>query len=108
MYKNRSLQLPHLDGQSHSVPNAMDPAGYSSCAQDHHNGDESNTHTLDSTGPEAHRGLTDDKRQGPRTDYGLQPTEAGLREEKAAEIARKNKDQYGWRRVIRNFTPSYT
>ncbi len=86
----------------------MDPAGTSSCAQDHHNGDGSNTHTLDSTGPEAHRGLPDDKRQGPRTDYGLQPTEAGLREEKAAEIARKNKDQYGWRRVIRNFTPSYT
>lgn len=40
-------------------------------------------------------------------DCGLQPDESGLRKEKAAEVARKSKDKYGWRRVVRNFTPSY-
>lgn len=85
----------------------MDPAGTSSCAQDYHHGDGSNPHTLYSTGPEAQRGLPEDGRTIARTDYGLQPTEADFREEKAAEVAKKSKDQYGWRRVIRNFTPSY-
>lgn len=85
----------------------MDPAGTSSCTQDHYNGDESNPHTLYSTGPEAHIGLPEDERPEPKTDYRLQPTEADFREEKAAEVAKKSKDQYGWRMVIRNFTPSY-
>ena len=96
-YRNRSLQLPHHHGEIHSVSKAMDPAGTSSCAPDHHIGEGSNPHTLYSTDPEAQR--------DPSV-HGRQPIEADFRED-AAEVARKSKDQYGWRRVIRNFTPSY-
>jgi len=85
----------------------MDPAGTSSCAQNYHNGDVSNSHSLYSTGPDAQVGLPGDECPEEKTDCGLQPTEADFREEKAAEVARKSKDQYGWRMVIRNFTPSY-
>ena len=84
----------------------MDPAGTSSCAPDHHNGEASNPHTLYSTDPEANKDPSKHGRPEAKTGYRLQPIEADFREE-AAEVARKSKGQYGWRRVIRNFTPSY-
>jgi len=85
----------------------MDPAGTGSCAQNYHNGDQPNSHSLYCTGPDVQEGLPGDECPEEKTDCELQPTEADFREEKAAEVARKSKDQYGWRRVIRNFTPSY-
>lgn len=39
-------------------------------------------------------------------DCGLQPSEAEIRERKAQEGITAIKEQRGWRRVIRNFTPS--
>lgn len=39
-------------------------------------------------------------------DCGLQPSEAEFRELKAEEVVGKTKEQRGWRRIIRNFTPS--
>jgi len=85
----------------------MDPAGTSACAHNPHNLDGSDPHTLCNAGSEARIGLPELDSPEPRPEYGLEPTEADLREEKAAELARKSKDQYGWRRIIRNFTPSY-
>ena len=61
----------------------MDPAGTSSCAQDHRNGEGSNPHTLYSTYPEAQRGLPEHGRPEAKTDDGLQPIEADFREEAA-------------------------
>lgn len=107
-YRNESLQVPHYHGRLHSVSKAMDPAGRSSCAPDHHNVEGSNPHTLYSTDtdPEAQRDLSGHGRSEAKTDYGLQPMGADFPKE-AAQVARKSKDQYRWRRVIRNFTPSY-
>lgn len=39
-------------------------------------------------------------------DCGLQPSEAEIRERKAHERIPVTKEHRGWRRVIRNFTPS--
>ena len=39
-------------------------------------------------------------------DCGLQPSEAEVRERKAHEGITVTKEHRGWRRVIRNFTPS--
>jgi len=39
-------------------------------------------------------------------DCGLQPSEAEIRERKAQEGITARKEQRGWRRVIRNFSPS--
>lgn len=39
-------------------------------------------------------------------DCGLQPSEAEIRERKAQEGITARKEQRGWRRLIRNFTPS--
>ena len=84
----------------------MDPAGTSSCAPGHHNGEVSNPHITYSTDPEAQRDPSEHERPEAKTKYKVQPIETDFREE-AAEVARKSKDQYRWRRVIRNFTPSY-
>lgn len=40
------------------------------------------------------------------TDCGLQASNAEFREQKAEESIEKTKEQRGWRKVIRNFTPS--
>ncbi len=40
-------------------------------------------------------------------DCGLQPSNAEFLEQKAEELIRNSSDQRGWRRVVRNFTPSY-
>ena len=85
----------------------MDPAGVSTCAQDHYILDQSHPHALCDSGPEARMGPPEYLRPELGPDCGLQPTEADLREEQKAELERKSKDQYGWRRVVRNFTPSY-
>lgn len=37
---------------------------------------------------------------------GLQPSDDRFREQKAEESIEKTKEQRGWRKVIRNFTPS--
>ncbi len=37
---------------------------------------------------------------------GLQPSNAEIREHQAEESMSKTKEQRGWRKVIRNFTPS--
>ena len=108
---NRNRSPP---GSSSPRPNplciskaAMDPAGTGSCAPDHHhNGEASNPHTLYSTDPEAKKDASEHGRSQAKTGYRLQPIEADFREE-AVEGARKRKNQYRWRRVIRNFTPSY-
>lgn len=39
-------------------------------------------------------------------DCGLQSSNAGVHEQKAEEMVGKTKEQRGWRKVIRNFTPS--
>lgn len=39
-------------------------------------------------------------------DCGLQPSEAEIRKRKAQEGITVIKEQRGWRRIIRNFTPS--
>ncbi|KAL8826963.1 MAG: hypothetical protein Q9191_003469 [Dirinaria sp. TL-2023a] len=39
-------------------------------------------------------------------DCGLQPSEAAIRECEAREGITATKEQRGWRRIIRNFTPS--
>ena len=85
----------------------MDPAGTNTCAQDHHVLDESHPQTLrNSDLEEAREGKPEYLIPESGPDCGLQPTEADLHEEKAVEVERKSKDQYGWRRVVRNFTPS--
>ena len=85
----------------------MDPAGVSTCAQDHYTLDQSHPHALCDSGPEARLGPPEYLRPELGPNRELQLTEADLREEQKAELERKSKDQYGWRRVVRNFTPSY-
>lgn len=45
-----------------------------------------------------------DSDKGP--ECGLQPSNAEFREQQTEESMRKTKEQKGWRKVIRNFTPS--
>lgn len=78
----------------------MDPAGTGSCMQDDYNLQISNPRTLCTIGSES---LNSPE---PRPDYLLRPTETDLGEVEAMEVEIKSKENYGWRRVIRNFTPS--
>lgn len=84
----------------------MDPAGAGTCVQDHNDLSESHPPALYTSDPQA---INPTEHPSPESGFncGLQPTEADLREEMVADVERKSKDQYGWRRVIRNFTPSY-
>ena len=47
-----------------------------------------------------------DADSGNRPDPGLQSSDADVHSEKAEESIEKTKEQRGWRKVIRNFTPS--
>ncbi len=93
--------------QNHSAKKAMDPACTGNCAQDRQNLDEWNPYPLYNSDPEARTGPPECLSPDSGPDCGLQPTEADLRVKNAAVLERKSKDQYGWRRVIRNFSPSY-
>ena len=77
----------------------MDPAGSHICEQRHHDLDGSSPRSLWNPGP---------KYQSPESESngGQQSEEADLGEEDTARVKKVSKDQYGWRRVIRNFTPS--
>lgn len=86
----------------------MDPAGAGTALQDHDNLNDSHPRALYNSDPQA----CINPAEHPSPESGLscvikQPTEADLREEKVADVKRKSKDEYGWRGVIRNFTPSY-
>ena len=85
----------------------MYPAGSRSCALCGYNARESHPHTLRKADPKAC--MTGPEYKGPETgpDRGLRPDGSDLREIKAAEMVRESKDMHGWRRVVRNFTPSY-
>ena len=85
----------------------MDPAGTGTCVQDHDNLNESHPRALYNSDPEAFIDPTKHPIPESELKYGRQPTEAEFSEEQVANAKRKSKDQYGWRRVIRNFTPSY-
>ena len=50
--------------------------------------------------------ITENTDGGTDVECGLQPSEAEFREQKAEELVGKTKEQRGWRKVIRNFTPS--
>lgn len=85
----------------------MDPADAGTCVQDHDDLNESHPRALYNSIPQACINSTEYPSPESGLNCGLQPTEADLRKEKVADVKRKSKDQYGWRRVIRNFTPSY-
>lgn len=85
----------------------MDPAGIKACAPSRHDLDEFQSPNHCTSDLEARKGTLEYLSPESGPDCGLQPTEADPREEQLAEEERKSKDQYGWRRVIRNFTPSY-
>lgn len=84
----------------------MDPSGADLCLHAHANIDESdaNHHTSQEVleAPTSDGEATNSK--GP--DCGLQPSRADFREEKPAESGEEVKDSRGWRRIVRNFTPS--
>jgi len=84
----------------------MDPSGAGLCLHTHDNVDESdaNHHTAQGVlKPPTPNGAATNS-EGP--DCGLQPSKADFREEKANESRGKVKDSWGWRKFVRNFTPS--
>ena len=85
----------------------MDPASADTCVQDHDDLNESHPRGLYNSDPQACINPIELSSTELGLNCGLQPTEADLRKEKVADVIRKSKDQYGWRMVIRNFTPSY-
>ncbi len=86
----------------------MDPSGAGLCLHTHDNVDESaaNHHRAAAEEvlkpPTPNGGATNS--EGPHC--GLQPSKADFREEKANESRGKVKDSWGWRRIVRDFTPS--
>lgn len=74
--------------------------------------------TIDERGPPLTAAFRNTSQEAPRVpvledvdcdtdvECGLQPSEAEFRERKAEELVRKTKEQRGWRKVIRTFTPS--
>ena len=85
----------------------MDPAGTGNFAQDRHDVQESYGQAACNLDPEARVIGREYLSLELGLDCGLQPSESDLREDKVAEVAKRSKDQYGWRKVVRNFTPSY-
>ena len=85
----------------------MDPAASRTCAQGGHHTQESHSHNLRKADPEAC--MTGPEYKSPETgpDCRIQPNASDVHERKAAEIAKQSKNMHGWRRVLRNFTPSY-
>lgn len=90
----------------------MDPSGLGTCAQAQPGGEESKAQHLpfnmslggafpDVVGPNA-----DDPDSITAPGCELQPSDADCRGGKANELLKKTKEQRGWRKVIRNFTPS--
>ena len=90
----------------------MDPSGLGTCAQVQHSLDKSNPQHLPSTvalhdsPPETSTPRTKDSDTETGPDCGLQASETDFRAEKAEELVKKTKESRGWRKVIRNFTPS--
>ncbi|KAL2038915.1 hypothetical protein N7G274_008255 [Stereocaulon virgatum] len=92
----------------------MDPSGAGACAQVQRSIDRYNEKTpptpaaiRDPSQESLSKPVVEDMDQDTGADCGLQPTEAELREQKAEELAGPPKGQRGWRKVIRNFTPSW-
>ncbi|KAI9747521.1 MAG: Aspartokinase, partial [Chaenotheca gracillima] len=95
----------------------MDPSGAGTCGQIQRNSEGSSSRSppflnalRDSSTGRAQAPETIEEAAGSDRDAacGLQPSQADLREEQKAEaLAGKTKQQRGWRRVIRNFTPSW-
>ena len=91
----------------------MDPSGAGTCAQVQRSIDRYNEKNppspaaiRDSSQESLSKPVVENTDQDTGADCGLQPTEAELREQKAEELAGPPKEQRGWRKVIRNFTPS--
>lgn len=90
----------------------MDPSGMGTCAQARPSGDEYNGKhlptkmTLAGTFPEAVTSHADEQNSITALNGGLQPLGAGCRGGEVDEMVTKPKEQKGWRKIIRNFTPS--
>ena len=90
----------------------MDPSGMGTCAQVQHSLDKSKPQhlpfpfALHDSPPETSTPRTKDSDTVTGPDCGLQALETDFRAEKAEELAKKTKESTGWRKVIRNFTPS--
>lgn len=92
----------------------MDPSGSATYGQTQHDMDDPDAKGLGFTAafhdpsPESLRAPTgeDTVPAGKGPDCGLQPSKAGVREQKAKESIGKTKEQRGWRKIVSNFTPS--
>ena len=91
----------------------MDPSGTDICKQGHCTIDQSNVKRLPLTVASSNTSqnssrvpIAEDKDGGMNIDCGLQPSGAESRERKTEKLVAKTKEQRGWRRIIRNFTPS--
>ena len=85
----------------------MDPAGTNACAQGYLDFDTPKSHTECVTDSEAGIGRAEDQSLDLEPCGEPHPCKNDLRRGKEEAVQRKNRDQYGWRKVIRNFTPSY-
>lgn len=90
----------------------MDPSGIGTCAQARSSGDEYNLKHLQikmshaGAASEAITAHADDRDSISAPNGGLQPLSADFRGGKVDEMVKRTKEQKGWRKVIRNFTPS--
>ena len=83
------------------------PTGAGTCVHDHDDLNESRPRALYNPDPQACINLTEHPSPESGLNCGLQLAEADLCKEKVVDVKQKSKDQHGWRRVIRNSTPSY-
>lgn len=90
----------------------MDPSGMGTCTQTRPSGDEYNGEhpptkmTLAGTFPEAVTTHADEQNSITAPNCGLQPLGAECRGGKVDEMVKEPTEQKGWRKIIRNFTPS--
>ncbi len=84
----------------------MDPSGAGLCFHAHANIDESEAKRHTSLEALKAPALNGEATHSEGPDCGLQPSRADFLEEKAEESRGKVADSRGWRKAVRNFTPS--
>lgn len=91
----------------------MDPSGAGICGQGQRTIDQSYAKGLpftaafrDTSQQSIRMPVAEDTDGDTGADSGLQPSEVEFRGHKTEESVGKTKEQRGWRKVIRNFTPS--
>lgn len=88
----------------------MDPSGAGTCGQIQHTINDSKAKgppfTVNTSQQALRTPVAQDANSDLVPDCGLRPSNAEVCENKAEDSTAKSKEQKGWRKVVRNFTPS--